>query len=101
MSAAPLTDQTRYPDIAATHHLSFDHSNLNLHADDYVGHDQWKWCRVWTLVTLELLIYFLLPKSFTKSFACVINLEQFIICQRLSRFTRDNNVSFEFHPNFV
>uniref|UniRef100_A0A2N9FSQ2 Uncharacterized protein n=1 Tax=Fagus sylvatica TaxID=28930 RepID=A0A2N9FSQ2_FAGSY len=39
-ATTPVTDQVWYPDTGATNHMTADMQNLNISAEDYMGHDQ-------------------------------------------------------------
>jgi hypothetical protein len=88
-----------YPDTAATHHLTNDLSNLNMQSEEYTGNEQ---IRVGNGQGLDIIHFGLasLPtakKNFSlKSLLHVPDIQKNLIF--VIQFTRDNNVSIEFHP---
>ncbi|KAH0767944.1 hypothetical protein KY285_003815 [Solanum tuberosum] len=73
----PITHQNWYSDSGATHHITPDHSNLH-HVEDYKGMDQ-----VHIGNGQGLPIHHTVTKRLLS----------------VQRFSRDNNVCFEFHPS--
>jgi hypothetical protein len=98
-SSSPSQDMNWYPDTAATHHLTNDLSNLNMQSEEYTGNEQ---IRVGNGQGLDILHSGLasLPtakKIFSlKSLLHVPDIQKNLIS--VNQFTRDNNVSIEFHP---
>ena len=95
----PQYDNNWYLDTGATHHLTFDLSNLNVCADNYTSTEQirvgnGKSLRIKHIGTSHL---FTPHNSFhLNNVLHVPNISQNLLS--IQKFTTDTNTFFEFHP---
>jgi hypothetical protein len=90
-----------YPDTGATHLITSDLSNLNIHSEEYTGPDQVHVGNGQGLPITHLGSSSLSYPSSSFHLKNVFHVPQ--ITKNLlsiSKFTSDNGVYFEFHPNF-
>ena len=95
-------DLNWYPDIGATHHITYDLNNLNLQQEEYTGQDQVHVGNGQGLPINHLgssSLSFPHANFLLKNILHVPQIKKKKLLS-VSKFTSDNNVNFKFHPSF-
>jgi len=90
-------DLNWYPDTGATHHITSDLNNLNLHSEAYDGHDEIQVGNGTRLVIKNTGISTLSPNFILRSVLHVPQITKNLLS--IQKFTSDNNVYVEFYPS--
>jgi histidinol phosphatase-like PHP family hydrolase len=95
------SDQNWYPDSKATHHLTFDLTNLNIKANDYMGSNQIRIGNDKGLSIKHIGTTCLSTPYSQFDLLDILHVPQ--ISKNLifvQKFTRETNTFFEFHPSY-
>ena len=88
-----------YPDTGATHHITSDLNNLNLHSESYDGPDQIQVGNGTHLAIKNIGASKLSPSNFIlRNILHVPQITKNLLS--VQKFTHDNNVFLEFHPSY-
>jgi hypothetical protein len=97
-AAQPQTqDLNWYPDTGATHHVTSDLNNLNLHSEAYDGPDEIQVGNGTRLAIQHTGNSKLSPNFYLRHVLHVPNITKNLLS--VQKFTYDNNVYMEFHPS--
>jgi hypothetical protein len=91
-------DLNWYPDTGATHHITSDLNNLNLHSEAYDGTDEIQVANGTRLAIKHTGISKLSPNFLLRSVLHVPRITKNLLS--IQKFTSDNNIYVEFHPSF-
>jgi len=98
-TAAPsqIRDSNWYPDTGATHHITSDLNNLNIHSEAYDGPDEIQVGNDTCLAIKNTGISKLYPHFILNNILHVPQITKNLLS--IQKFTSDNNVYVEFHPS--
>jgi hypothetical protein len=91
-------DLNWYSDTSATHHITFNLNNLNIHSEAYDGTDEIQVSNGTRLAIQNTGISKLSPNFILRSVLHVPQITKNLLS--IQKFTSDNNVYVEFHPSF-
>jgi hypothetical protein len=99
-TAAPsqIRDSNWYPDTGATHHITSDLNNLNIHSEAYDGPDEIQVGNDTCLAIKNTGISKLYPHFILNNILHVPQITKNLLS--IQKFTSGNNVYVEFHPSY-